>query len=223
MFIGLDIEDIVRHIRDRVAYSKETDRFHIIRLNNVLFNDLYILQRRMVLLDRVTIFDAVVDAVSERQMGEEEKEAYRRLKSMECTAKFTGIFSKTAKFFSRHKGKRYFRDLKSDCRLAETLNADRKLTRLVGSLNPYEMSIILWSIDPSDALRVVSTEQLMESEASFYDNPTKISWIVRLGVPLDRTTLRLRKAILGVIDALDMTSRILLKITAVEIEGLRNA
>ncbi|MEM2703673.1 MAG: hypothetical protein QXR45_10985 [Candidatus Bathyarchaeia archaeon] len=201
---------IVRYLGERIKKWTDLNGALYIEPSNASF-DLLIIRPHWIQfsLDRKWEFTSILSLTPEKTSKIKGiKEKYKNLKELECEMKWRGFLRRKAYFRSfpdTFKLESMVNGFKPNPRLAEALNNDFDLIKLIESIRPDSITVTLQSIDESLAYFISSEEEYFNALINYLNNPSKIVWTITSFRCL-HTGLSHKRNVVGMFDILDRIS-----------------
>ena len=161
-------------------------------------------------MDLKDYFIAGLQVLPREEMGEEGVKLYRRLKGLEAILEYRGLLRNKPVFVSRPALRRVSPSIMVDDALANELNSDAELMRLIKWLKPSSFRVLLKSVSEYLARE---DRGLLEMEREYFEEPAEVTWVLVVSVILPRG-LGFKKRVKGVIEMLDRAARHVLEVTS---------
>jgi len=180
----------VRVLKDKIAEWKSRGGILYIKFKDSNFEELYIRTQPISFsFDVKHIFTVPIKIVDKGEMSKRYVKLYRMLKGMEAELEYKGIINRKPFFINLSKLNRLktlLPDLRIDNTLVSTLNNDQELLGLIKKIKPGEITIGLKSMFDTFVYFSTSPETILHNEATYYQDPAEIMWLIELSVMLIR-------------------------------------
>jgi len=185
-----DTSLIVGSLESRIRDWRQTQDGVLLLPKEAFFNEALVRTYRSfgTLLERMVEFTALVTVVPREAMTAEAALLYRRMKGMECELSWSGLVKPTPHFVALQRPeswRTYMPKVRTDKRLLKALNSQGSLMDTIRKLKPAALDVALVSLHsgvmPDGRLR---PDQLLQSMAEFYNEPTTVTWGVSLRTAL---------------------------------------